>query len=351
MPRWLAFLALLSMLSASFGASAHSQGTTFCEAELILNGLSVVVDTPLRHLREDRVSLAQASAGVLRDVSASTPAGPCAPTVGRLGLTERSGKEMLSVPIEFACPAGAITLHNQWRMGRDEKARAYCKIAGQPWAFQVSSTDKLVGEAPNWISIGVGFFRSGVTHVLSGLDHILFVFALLLAAALMARTEGAGGALREVVRVVTGFTVGHSVTLVAGGLGWLTPDVRWVESLIAASIVAVGAGNIIRRDPKKGRMWIAAGFGLVHGLGFASFHTGLDLPAVGTVASLLSFNLGVEVGQLAVVVCVLPFLVFAAKKGWYRNAVLVPASAAVVILGAIWFVERAFEVNLVPWLG
>ena len=315
-----------------------------------MSGLSVVVDTPLQHIRDDRESPAQVSAGILADVTASTPAGPCTPTLGRLDLTERAGKEMLSAPIEFACPAGAITLHYRWRMGRDEKARAHCNIDDHAWVFESGSTDKVVGEPPGWLTIGIKYLGSGWWHVFAGLDHVLFVVVLLLAAALMTKAEGGWGAAKEVARVVTGFTVGHSITLIAGGLGWLTPDARWVESLIAASIVAVGVGNIFRRDPKKGRVWVAAGCGLVHGLGFASFQIGLDLPAAGTIASVLAFNVGVEVAQLAVVACALPFLVIAAKKDWYRKGVLIPASAAVAILGAMWFVERAFEVQFVPWL-
>lgn len=153
------------------------------------------------------------------------------------------------------------------------------------------------------------FLRLGVEHIFTGYDHIAFLLALLLL----------GGRFLDLVKIVTSFTIAHSVTLALAALGILNPPTRWVEALIATSIVAVAGENLWVLRAAKGRTarvanalrhrWrITFAFGLVHGFGFASALQELKLPRSALVAGLVSFNLGVEVGQVAIVALAFPLL-------------------------------------------
>ena len=165
------------------------------------------------------------------------------------------------------------------------------------------------------------YLRLGVAHILTGYDHLSFLLALLLAAGLRTRTALRSDvvaqaatprqALRSTVAIVSAFTVAHSLTLFTQVLhpGWLST--RWVEPAIALSVAYVGFENLVPRAPRAlyGRWLLVFGFGLVHGLGFASVLREIGLPRRGLVLSLLCFNLGVELGQLLVVGLVLPMVV------------------------------------------
>ena len=204
----------------------------------------------------------------------------------------------------------------------------------------------LTGEAPVSTSFA-DFVASGVEHIFVGYDHICFLLGLLLVAGLLPRRE----ATVQVLKTVTAFTVAHSLTLVAAALGWVSLPSRLVESAIAASIVYVAVENIVVRAPRN-RWPLAFGFGLVHGLGFASVLQPL-LPPSGIVVPLLAFNLGVEIGQLAIVTVVLPVLLIAAgrSRAGYRRVVIVGGSVVVGALGFLWLVERVFDVQtLSRWL-
>jgi hypothetical protein len=141
--------------------------------------------------------------------------------------------------------------------------------------------------------------------------------------------------------VVTAFTVAHSLTLSLAVLGVLTPPARIVEPAIALSIVYVGAVNLLVKSGRDMRPWIALVFGLVHGLGFASVLSGMELPRRALGWSLFSFNLGVEIGQLLVVLAVASALAaLKARSEWARRRLAMIGSAGVVVAGSVWFVER-----------
>jgi hypothetical protein len=235
-------------------------------------------------------------------------------------------------------------------------------------------------DAPDAPSI-VGAVRLGVVHILSGWDHLAFILALLLL----------GGTLADTARVVTGFTIAHSLTLALAVVGWVRPQQAPVEALIGLSIAlvaaencwlagrrhsalpwgiaalllalagaaAAGAGSVpalalaglalftgchmtrlVRADRPQRLRWHAAfGFGLLHGFGFASVLVDAGLPTAALARVLVGFNTGVELGQLAVVATVLPLV--SRVRGW-RPALLELGSAAVAGLGVFWFVTRAF---------
>jgi hypothetical protein len=201
------------------------------------------------------------------------------------------------------------------------------------------------------------FVVHGVEHIFTGYDHICFLLGLLLVATLHARRgEGAGAAYDactprdaalRVLKTVTAFTLAHSLTLIVAALGWVQLPSRVVESAIAVSIVYVAVENIVTVEPRN-RWPLAFGFGLVHGMGFAAVLRPM-LPPSGIVPPLLAFNVGVELGQLAIVALVLPLLLVGARRSpdRYRRAVVVGGSALIGLFGMLWLVDRVFDVKTI----
>jgi hypothetical protein len=187
------------------------------------------------------------------------------------------------------------------------------------------------------------YLREGIWHIWIGFDHVLFLVSLLLPAVLaVARFRPA---FWDVFKVVTAFTVAHSITLSLAALSVITLPSRLVESAIAASVLLAALNNLWP-VVQRGRWLVAFVFGLVHGFGFASVLADLGLPRDSLLVALVGFNLGVEVGQLAIVAVFLP-LAYAARHTWaYRRLVFVGGSAAIALLAALWLVERAFDVKL-----
>lgn len=180
------------------------------------------------------------------------------------------------------------------------------------------------------------FIAAGVHHILIGPDHLLFLVGLLLL----------GGSMRQLVLVVTAFTAAHSVTLSLAALNLLSPPARIIEPAIALSIIYVGADNLTVRGGRDVRAWIAFGFGLVHGFGFANVLREMDLPSRALGWSLFSFNVGVEIGQLVVVIAVASILAAIRARSEIAGRRLAFAGSLVVIAaGAFWFIERVFFPN------
>ncbi|MGY1604180.1 HupE/UreJ family protein [Geodermatophilus sp. SYSU D00815] len=184
----------------------------------------------------------------------------------------------------------------------------------------------------------------GLHHVLEGADHLLFLLTLLLVAPLVAvagrwrRREGVLPTLRRVLGVVTAFTVGHSLTLVASALGWVSVPSAPVEVLIAAS-VGVAAVHAIRPLARRGEVLIAGGFGLVHGLAFAGILADLGLAGSASVLSLLAFNVGVELAQLLTVALVFPSLYLVSRTRAYP-AVRVVGACVALAAATGWALDR-----------
>lgn len=197
------------------------------------------------------------------------------------------------------------------------------------------------------------YAREGVWHIWIGYDHVLFLVALLLPAVLERAPTGwrARPAFRpsaiEILKVVTAFTLAHSITLSAAALDLVQLPARWVESAIAASVV-LSAANNLRPLVLGRRSWIAFGFGLVHGFGFASVLADLGLPRDGRMLSLIGFNLGVELGQAAIVALFLPAAYLLRRSRWYTGALVPAGSSAIAVVAAIWLTERLLGVRLLP---
>ena len=233
------------------------------------------------------------------------------------------------------------------------------------------------------------FVTDGVWHIWTGIDHLLFLMSLLLPAvmmrrrtddpsagadgwsggggALLAGASGAGGTLVagrtmaryewvpvatwwrafvDVIKVISGFTLSHSVTLTLATLGIIDLPSRLVESGIAISVIVAAANNLYPFVTR--RVWlIAFAFGFVHGLGFASALYGLQLPPLSMAASLGGFNVGVELGQEAIVLLIMPVAFLLRRTSFYRDGVLRWGSVIIIALATGWLIQRAFDV-LIP---
>ena len=196
------------------------------------------------------------------------------------------------------------------------------------------SVDFFTGTRQGLWAVFAGFTASGVHHIAIGPDHILFVIGLLLL----------GGSLRRLLLIVTAFTIGHSITLALATLQIVDPPARIIEPAIALSIVFVGADNLLSgANGRDVRAWAALAFGLVHGFGFASVlrETGLPNRALGL--SLFAFNLGVEIGQAAIVLVVATALAaIRRRRPQLARYIAIGGSVVVTLAGAYWFVERVF---------
>ncbi|MFO1397599.1 MAG: HupE/UreJ family protein [Burkholderiales bacterium] len=201
------------------------------------------------------------------------------------------------------------------------------------------------------------YLREGVVHIWTGFDHLLFLLSLLLPAVLVV-APGAGrrgvasfrDACGEVLKVVTAFTVAHSITLSLAALGVVMLPSRLVESAIAVSVVLAALNNVW--PVVLGRRWVLAFvFGLVHGFGFASVLADLGLPQASLLPALVAFNVGVEIGQLAIVTLFLPLAFAVRDTRFYGRTVFVGGSLVVAAIAAAWFAERAFDLALLPGVG
>ncbi len=196
-----------------------------------------------------------------------------------------------------------------------------------------TDTEYFAGTRQGVFAVVRKFVPAGIHHILIGPDHLLFLIGLLLL----------GGSIRRLAMVVTSFTIAHSITLSLAALNILTPPARIIEPAIALSIVYVGADNLLAQGGRDVRAWIAFAFGFIHGFGFANVLREMELPRRALGWSLFSFNFGVEIGQLLVVITVASlFAVLRSRSEWARRQLVYAGSIVVIIAGAFWFVQRVF---------
>jgi hypothetical protein len=195
------------------------------------------------------------------------------------------------------------------------------------------------------------YVKHGVWHIWIGFDHILFLVSLLLPAVLIRRDgqwqgrETLRASAIDVLKIVTAFTLAHSLTLSLAALGALSLPSRLVESLIAASVILAALNNLWPLV-HRWRALVAFGFGLIHGFGFASVLADLGLAQGALVLSLVGFNVGVELGQLAIVAVFLPLAYLLRRGVFYRRVVVTGGSALIALLALVWLAERAFDLKL-----
>jgi len=256
----------------------------------------------------------------------------CEGALGRTGIESRQGRDYDRLELSYTCPGSAAGAY-EIRYGVfadggvvDDHTNVAEYDLGErgTFVFDAGHRELDVGDTA-LLSSARRFVAIGVEHILSGIDHVLFLVALLL---------GASG-FANVLKLATAFTAAHSVTLALGALGWVQVPAGIVEPLIALSIAYVAAENVFG-GASRHRLGVVFGFGLLHGLGFAgslSWSGDIDLGA------LVSFNAGIEMGQALIVVALFPALLLIRRYRW-SPVVHTGAAACAAGLGLLWFVER-----------
>ncbi len=244
---------------------------------------------------------------------------------------------------DYIEPLEDLQMQIDWpeTFGDDHKNLAKILLPGQPMVQAIFTAETpnqqfAVAESKTLVEQFYEFLVLGVEHIFLGYDHIMFLLALIVV----------GGRLVNLVKIVSAFTVAHSITLCLAALEIVNLPDQWVEAGIALSIAYVAAENFwLKRTDSR---WVLTFvFGLIHGFGFANVLRDLGLPTRGLVASLLSFNVGVELGQIAIVAVFFPWIVYLNRQTYQRTVVLA-VSVFVGLFGLGWFVERVFELEYMP---
>jgi hypothetical protein len=288
----------------------------------------------------------------------------CTLTVGEQQIDDHTDGKYSVLPLTVQCEAGTpsrVALNYTLFADLDPQHRGLLNLVARGASRsavlgpQQATQSFELGEISRWRQF-TDYVREGVWHIWIGIDHILFLLSLLLPSVLVWQAakkkwqavDRFGEAFVDVLKVVTAFTLAHSITLSLAALGVIELPSRLVESVIAASIIVAALNNIWPRV--IGRLWMVAfGFGLMHGFGFASVLADLGLPRDALVLALVGFNVGVELGQLAIVIAFLPLAYALRRSAFYRRWVMVGGSVVISLLAAVWLVERASGTKLLPF--
>jgi hydrogenase/urease accessory protein HupE len=277
----------------------------------------------------------------LDEYAVATPAGPCA--LDTTSSAQVEGGDGIVLAGSWTCAGAVDTLRVRARFlevfpsGHVHLAKV--SFPDGQVSQRVVQADSPGFEVERRVDLWTAaerFLRLGIEHIFTGYDHIAFLIGLLLL----------GGTFKELVQIVTAFTAAHSITLALATLSIVNPTPRLVEPLIAASIVYVAAENLwaLRRDTRASALrhrWILTfAFGLVHGFGFASVLRELHLPRSAIAAALVTFNLGVEVGQVCIVALAVPLFALLRRTPWFEPLGVRLCSLAVGCLGLTWLVQR-----------
>lgn len=221
------------------------------------------------------------------------------------------------------------------------KHLAKIQLPGKPLQQTVFAAEKrqqqfVVRERVSLVEQSIEFAALGLEHIFLGYDHVMFLLALI----------AVGGRLGNLIKIVTAFTVAHSITLCFAVLEVVALPGKWVEAGIALSIAIVALENFwIERSDHRWRLTFI--FGLVHGFGFANVLRDVGLPTTGLVVSLLSFNIGVEIGQMIIVAVLFPLLLWLNRQT-FRRPLRYVVSMVILLFAVGWFVERVFELSYMP---
>ncbi len=371
---------LALLLLASHPVWAHKPSDSYLNLRVNAQGVSGQWDIALRDLDvaigldangdgqitwgEVRVRHADIAAFALARLQLQADGQPCTVTAGTQQVDEHTDGNYTVIPLQVSCakpPADTLAVAYTLFSDIDPQHRGLLNLS-TPGGTR---TAVLGPQAPAQnFTVGAGaeagplaqfvtYLREGVWHIWIGFDHILFLLSLLLPAV---GTWQAGRwlpvqRLREaawdVLRIVTAFTVAHSITLSLATLGLVSLPSRLVESAIAASVVLAALNNVW--PVFRGRRWgVAFAFGLIHGFGFASVLVDLGLPQDALALALVGFNVGVELGQLAIVVAFLPLAFVLRRSLFYRRGVLLAGSLLIALIACAWFLERAFQIPVFP---
>lgn len=330
------------------GTAAHEGGSTGYAAIAVVRdtvrysltlwpaALPAPVAQQISRARAGDVASRDALLGFVRDkVTLRAQGERCEPGDGT-ELPPNPSTDSVTVVVHFTCGPGIRALRIRDDLfdvlGAHYHTLARIDLPGRTvqFAFSPESREASVSLERPLAGGFTSFVRLGVEHILSGWDHLLFLLVLLLR----------GGHWLSMAKIVTAFTLAHSVTLALAALDVVAVPDRLVEAVIALSIAAVAAENLFLRALVARRWLVSFAFGLVHGFGFSSVLRELGLPSDGLLLALFGFNVGVELGQAAVVALALPALALVRRTRWERRVVW-SSSAAILLVGVALFLDRA----------
>ena len=290
------------------------------------------------------------TSAMLAQISVQRGGAPCALSVRDFALASRDELNFVSAALAADCPQrGPAVVGGPLFMSGDASQRVLLSAVRGKVQFTgvLSAADPFWSEpaqASAWSSF-LRFIGEGIWHVLVGYDHIAFVLLLLLPSVVRpvdGKWHGAAGfgqVTRDVVTIITAFTIAHSITLALAVTGTVKLPVRPIEVAIAASIAVAGAVNLVPRLSGL-RLPLAFGFGFVHGFGFANALSEIDAGGSMLLPLLGGFNIGVEIAQLSIVAVVLPLIYSMRATRWYAGAVLPLGSCALGMAGVVWLIQR-----------
>jgi len=368
MTRWKKWLATLALLAVGPLAQAHIASNGFLSLQVEQSQVSGALELAIRDgelavgLDRDRngkvtwgelrASQSALQAYVLRSIHLAGPGGACTMSFGPLQVNQRVDGNYLWLPLAADCGSvlKRLTIDYTVLNEADPSHRGLLTLSAngavQTGVLGGTSAARVFQlDHPSPWSAFVEYLRAGIWHIWSGIDHLLFLLSLLLPAVLVRRQNHweavpmAAPAFTNIVKVVTAFTLAHSITLSLAAFDVLRLPGRLTESVIAASIIVAALNNVFPRIT-EGRWRIAFAFGLLHGFGFASVLADMGLPQGARLVSLIAFNMGVEVGQLAVVLAVMPVAYLLRSTSFYRRGVMPWGSSAIAALALVWFVQR-----------
>ena len=361
-------------------AAAHSSSNSYVQISQPASGPALRWDIALRDLElavgldqdgdgaitwgELRASETQVLAYALPRLSIADGSGPCRLTTPELLVSDLSDGAYAVIRSPLACGGGErpqrLTIDYRLLFDIDARHRGLVRFGTD----STTSSAVMTPERPqqvlqktagsSWREF-TAYLQEGIWHIWKGFDHVLFLLCLLLPAVYVA-THGKprrdlvaapaiGPVLLDVFRIVTAFTLAHSITLTLAALQWVELPPRLVESSIAASVVLAAANNL-GLWVINARWALAFAFGLIHGFGFANALRDLGLADGRFVPALLGFNLGVEVGQLAIVGVFVPLAFRLRHTRFYRRIVLTGGSALVICIASLWLIERMFDLSI-----
>ena len=284
-----------------------------------------------------------------RGITMQSDGGHCDARANGVAL-ETGDKDRLVAALDVHCPSNvALSLRDDTLFDDDPDHEVFVTVhadAGvSSHVLRADTRSLVIDTTPGAATTAKSFVREGVVHLLTGYDHLLFLLSLILIAGLTAKRDGMRSAIKDIGWLVTAFTLGHSISLCAAALGWVSLPIGWVEAAIAASIVLVAGLNLARPEAPsektvRGRNLLAASFGLIHGFGFSSVLADVGLPEAHRVLALLSFNVGIELGQIACVLALLVPLGAWARRPSYTRYGVQAGSLAIALCGCTWLVER-----------
>lgn len=390
---WTAALAVVALAFAATSVSAHKPSDSYLTLQVEGANISGQWDIALRDLDlvldldrnadaaidwgEVRARHAEIAAYALSRLtlsavgSAAAPGAACELAVTEHLIDSHTDGAYAVLKLAGTCPTPVVALSVKYSLLFDVDAqhRGLLKLESRgvsgsqteaaPFALSAvfpldNPTQTLTLAAPGGFAQFVTYVADGIKHIAIGIDHILFLIALLLPAVLR-RTgrewvpvDDLRAAFWNVLKIVTAFTVAHSITLSLAVLEIVQLPSRFVESAIAASVLLTALDNLWPFLPQK-RWLVAFTFGLLHGFGFASVLIDLKLPASALLLSLFGFNVGVEVGQLILVAVLVPLAYVSRATRSYTRIVLGAGSIVIAVISLGWLLERSLNLKLMPF--